>query len=212
MATSYLTYKNFYERMAFDLRDKFESYDTGENDNSKILPYVEGMWVTSETINEVLLLNPEKRKRVRTYTFDDDTKTWTIPEYVGVLYGIRPENASIWETIGDSSVSDAQYVKISENQILNTATAGWVKGDTIEIDALFFPDDIIDEADPVEFPKEHLQFLRYEILIKMFSRKEKEIPAAALRKHAELKDRWVRGLGRIATKKQYPFRGYGMGR
>lgn len=208
----YITYQDFYERMAFELRDKFEASDAGENDNSKILPFVEGMWVTSESINELLMDSKDKRKRVFEYVFDSDTKILEIPSNIGFLFAIRPSGTDTWINISDSSNLNATYVMIAEDTIKNMNDTGWVKGDIIEMNAVVFPDEITTADDPVVFPVEHQQLLRMKVLIKMFGRAEKEVPTSLLQIYSQCYQRWMANSSKVMAKKMWPQKGFGLGR
>lgn len=205
------TYKSFYDKMAFEVKDKVEAYDEGESDNSKFFPFEDGMWLTSEAINTLLLESETKRTRVRTYTFDQDTKIWTLPHWVGRLYAIRPSCTSVWQNIGDVSVSGEDYTMISEDQIRNNTSAGWSKGDEIEINGIIFPDEITDANDSIEFPREHMELLRLSLLIKVFGRKGKDVPQSVMAMYQRLHRVWRTSPPKVVAKRQLPFRGFGLG-
>lgn len=208
---NYITYKEFYERVAFDLRDKFEVFDSGENDNSKMFPFENGKWITSECIKELLIDSKNKRKRVVQYVFESDTDILELPSYIGALFALRPLGREQWTTVSDSSDLNAEFLMIDEDTVKNTKDGGWKKGDVLEMVALVFPDDIVGDDDPVVFPPEHQQLLRLVVLLRMYGRANKDMPETTETLYATCYTRWLNSSSRIVNKKSYPHRGYGLG-
>lgn len=207
----YCTYREFYERVVLELRDKLEASDLGENDNSKMFPFVNGMWITSECINELLIESKNKRKRVVEYVFDSDTHILELPHNIGFLFGIRPTGTGQWLNISDSSDLTATYIAIAEDTIKNTTEEGWKKGDILELEALVFPDKITVENDPVVFPPEHEHLLRMRCIINAFNRAEKDIPAGVIQTYNECYSRWIANTSKIMAKKVWPQSGFRKG-
>ena len=204
----YTYYDYFYKVLEIELRQGKRAGNRATADSFRHLTFEDGKRKVNEIMRELVLMNETIFEKETVYTFDSDVTEWKVPFNVAKLKAYK-NSESKWKSFLSMSEYDT-IRRISNDTIYNED--GWSKGDALTIMAVYYPDEIVEDYDIVNFPDGYINLLTYYIKRDVYSRVGKSLDNFEFARLKELEAKFKNDIGQVKTRSRIKFVGHRFGR
>lgn len=159
-----MNFNQLYSDIEFDLGQTSDSYDGLSSNSSKPLPKAQAKRIINESIVKILKQSHSiNNSEIVTHTFSHDTTIVEIDNAI-YIYAIHDDNQ--WKDIADPYSSRRDKLRMVNSSTIEKPR-GWKAGQTIELQVVLMPYEIINDDDPINWSERDIELLRKTVVIEV---------------------------------------------
>jgi len=181
-----MIFSDFYDGLEYDLRQKSEYSNTLTDDDNKPLSKSNAKRIINEQIEKLLLMDTSRANAITMeHVFTHSTDILEMDDIL-MFHAIKTgTNWTYVDTLGNTSpIYTAVHRGITKSE-------AWGVGDSVEVMITMPPTEIINDNDPIDFPREHLALLRKCVAISASSIIKHDFGEAYYQEHSQLMQNWL---------------------